>query len=117
VGSFAIAYVCDYVVSDKKIFGGKFQLAWRFSYFLLPWFKVTFFESRHHTQNSLKQGMVGGDWQEISSMASYRRATSGDESNHSPEFHCQVPRFLNPILACDMSVSVRWCVIFVIDNV
>jgi hypothetical protein len=27
VGSFAIAYVCDYVVSDKKIFGGKFQLA------------------------------------------------------------------------------------------
>lgn len=22
VGSFAIAYVCDYVVSDKKIFGG-----------------------------------------------------------------------------------------------
>jgi len=24
VGSFAIAYVCDYVVSDKKIFGGKF---------------------------------------------------------------------------------------------
>ncbi|KAJ6992396.1 hypothetical protein NC653_015700 [Populus alba x Populus x berolinensis] len=82
----ALAYVGDYVVSDKKIFGG-----------LQPRTRLKTRErlGRRLTKKFQAWPRTGGH-------------TSGDESKYTRQkFHCYVPRFLNPILACDLSVSVR----------
>ena len=41
LGTCAIAYVCDYIISDKKIFGGKSCLFLLFSLLVLQQFNIT----------------------------------------------------------------------------
>jgi hypothetical protein len=56
-GSLGVAYVCDTIVSDKKIFGGEFHLAKGTCRFVSELFLPL--ENRHHLQDCDGQGVAG----------------------------------------------------------
>lgn len=93
IGASAIAYVSDYLIADKKIFGGNYRGLSQFlrcaTIALLSQFFFNNFLFRINPVYCFEQGVVGRNRQEIPSMASYCRSTCGHEPHQSPEFHRQ----------------------------
>ncbi|KAK4345960.1 hypothetical protein RND71_036136 [Anisodus tanguticus] len=65
--SFAVAYVFDVAIADKKLFGGKYYPTYR-----------------------CKQRMVERDRQKVPGMAAHCWSPGGHESHQPPKLHCQV---------------------------
>lgn len=65
VGSFAIAYVCDQIISDKKIFGGKLWLScWSFIIFLVQLLGYIFSFPFNDNPGTIPQTVATKDWWE-----------------------------------------------------
>lgn len=99
VGSFVLAFGCDYIIADKKIFGGKDTYN---SYNINDTTSLTCDVSniitrvvyRYHSFYSFKQRVVGRNRQEVPGMASHCWSSSRHEPNQSPKFHCLVTSWI-----------------------
>lgn len=91
--SAAIAYAADVIVAQKKVFGGKEWCPISSSYYcktsVLFSYNLYWMVIRHNTKDGVGQGVVGGDGQEVSGLASHRRAAGGHEPHQPPELHRQ----------------------------